>query len=292
MLRTLAVALAAALLLAAGALLLGGRRWRADTEDALARLDAEPGRAVVDRYTAAELDGLPAPVQRYFRAVLRDGQQVHTRARIVHAGTFLMRAPDGWRPFRSVEHLASHPAGFVWDAQVRAAPGFTVRVRDSFLGGTGSMRASLLGLIPLVAVDGTPDLARGALHRWLAEAPWLPTALLPSAGVIWAPVDDSTARATLAVDGVTVWLDFHFGADSLITRTWTPARGREVNGSAVPTPWQGRCTDWAERGGMRIPLVCEVEWLLPEGTQTYWRGRITDVEFAGARGGSGRRRGA
>jgi hypothetical protein len=288
MLRTLALALAAVVLLAAGALLIGGQRWRAGTDAAVARLDAEPGRAAAGRYTADEIAGLPAPVRRYFRAVLRDGQQVRTRARIVHEGTFLMRPPDGWRPFRSIEHFASHPPGFLWDAQVRAAPGFTVRVRDSFIAGAGSMRASLLGLIPVVAVEGTPGIAQGALHRYLAEAAWLPTALLPSAGVTWAPVDDSTARASLSAMGVAVWLDFHFGADSLIARTFAPARGRDVDGTPVPTPWQGRCSDWAERGGMRIPLSCEVAWVLPEGIQTYWRGRITDIAYDPAARGPAR----
>ncbi len=277
--RTLALVLAAVVLLAAGTLLAGGTRWRSATDAAVTRLYAAPGRTALAHYDPAELSGLPPPVQRYFRAVLRDGQAVRTSARIVHAGTFLMRPPDGWRPFRSVEYVVSHPAGFLWDAQVRAAPGFVVRVRDSFIGGTGSMRASLLGLIPIVDVEGTPAIAQGALHRWLAEALWMPTALLPSAGVIWAPVDDSTARATVGAGGTSVWLDFHFGADSLITRTTTPARGRDVHGTIVPTPWQGRCGDWAERGGMRIPLSCEVAWILPEGVQTYWRGRITDVDF-------------
>jgi hypothetical protein len=30
---------------------------------------------------------------------------------------------------------------------------------------------------------------------------------------------------------------------------------------------------------MRIPLGGEVEWLLPEGPQVYWRGRITEIVY-------------
>jgi hypothetical protein len=278
-LRTAAIIVAGLLVVAVGALMLAGYRWRQGTEAALARLRDAPGRAAVARYASTELDGLPAPVQRYFRAVLREGQRIPTEARIAHVGTFLLKPPDGWRPFRSTEHIVSHPAGFLWDAEVRAAPGLVVRVRDGSIGGTGSMRASLLGLIPIVAVQGTPDVAQGALLRWLAEAAWMPTALLPSAGVLWLPVDDSTARASVSVAGVSVWLDFHFGADSLIARTFTSSRGRDVDGMAVPTPWEGRCTGYQERGAMRIPVACEAAWLLPGGRQAYWRGRITDITY-------------
>ena len=31
--------------------------------------------------------------------------------------------------------------------------------------------------------------------------------------------------------------------------------------------------------GMRIPLAGEVEWILPEGPQPYWRGEILDIEY-------------
>lgn len=279
LLRTAAAVAAGLLVVAIGSLVLGGYRWRRATDAALARLHDAPGRVAVARVGAGELAGLPAPVQRYLRAVLREGQRVPTTARIVHDGTFLLRPPDGWRPFRSVESFVSHPAGFLWDAEVRSAPGLVVRVRDGLIDGAGSMRASLLGVIPIVKVEGTPDIAQGALFRWLAEAQWMPTALLPSAGVLWLPVDDSTARATVSVAGVSAWLDFHFGPDSLVTRTYTSARGRDVNGVTVATPWEGRCTDWQERGGMRIPLECEVAWLLPEGRQAYWRGRITGIAY-------------
>jgi hypothetical protein len=30
---------------------------------------------------------------------------------------------------------------------------------------------------------------------------------------------------------------------------------------------------------MRIPQRGEVAWLLPEGPQVYWRGRVTEIHF-------------
>jgi hypothetical protein len=158
-------------------------------------------------------------------------------------------------------------------------PGVAVRVRDALFAGQGSMHASIAGLRRVAYAANTPDMASGALHRYLAEAVWFPTALLPSAGVRWTAIDDFTARAALSVGTTTVSLDFHFGKDGLVERVYTPTRARAVDGRSEPTPWQGHFSQYEERGGLRVPIAGAVEWVLPEGPQPYWRGRLTKVQF-------------
>lgn len=271
--------LASFLLSLAGVLAVAGWRWRSRTASFVERLHGhDPASSSV--VSMAELDGLPAPVVRYFRAVLREGQPVVRGGRLSQEGDFLVQPEkNGWGPFTATHYFSAGPPGFVWDARIRMAPGMTVRVRDAFLGGMGSMSASALGLVRLVHIEGTPEIAAGALHRYLAEATWYPTALLPSQGVVWTPIDDSSARATLTAGAATVSLDFRFGKDGLVETVFTPERFRDVNGRSVPTPWQGRFFDYGDRGGMLIPSRGEVGWLLPEGPQVYWRGRITEAVY-------------
>ncbi len=278
--KIVALVLALLLLCLGGLLAVGEYRWQARTASLVARLKRGAPAAPPAAFDASKLAGLPAPVIRYFRAVLRDGQPLVRHARARQRGEFLVRpAENRWAPFEATQEVSTQPAGFVWNARMRMAPGLAVRVCDGFVDGSGSMSASLMGLVRLVHVEGTPEIAAGALHRYLAEAAWFRTALLPSAGVVWTPLDDSSARATLSVAATTVWLDFHFGADGLVRSVFTPERARDVDGRSVPTPWQGRWSSYEERGGMRIPLAGEVEWLLPEGPQVYWRGRITDIAY-------------
>jgi len=263
---------------AGAAILLGSaHRWRARSAATVSRLaGASSGSSP---YRSADLAGLPDVVQRYFRAVLQDGQPMIRLVRLEQEGRFLLRAPDGWAPFTAVQHLAPAAPGFVWDARIRMFPGVAAWVRDGFADGNGSMHAAVLGLVPLVSQSGTPEIAAAALMRYLAEAVWCPTALLPSQGVRWAPIDDSSARASLAAGGTEVSLEFRFSADGLVESVYSPDRGRDVNGTSVPTPWQGRWFEWEERDGMRIPVRGEVEWLLPEGPQPYWRGRVRVIRF-------------
>jgi len=68
--------------------LYGAYRWNAGTQELWARLDA--ARAPVRPQTVdfRELEGLPAPVQRYFRVVLEEGQPMVAGVRGEHSGTF------------------------------------------------------------------------------------------------------------------------------------------------------------------------------------------------------------
>lgn len=254
--------------------------WRERSVAMLARLlqRRPPMRpAVVDE---RELEALPAPVARYFRTVLGDDLRIIHSGVISQRGTFLVRPePPMWRKFYATQHVATSPAGFLWDASIRLVPGISVHVRDAFIDGAGSMRASVMGLWPLTDVEGTPEIAEGALHRYLAEAPWIPTALLPSQGVTWTPIDDASARATITAGATTVSADFFFAPDGTVSRVFTEARWRDVDGRAVPTPWQGHFSHYAEMHGVKIPLNAEVEWLLDDGPQPYWRGEITSVAY-------------
>lgn len=245
------------------------------------RSQLEAGRRPVqpDRCDPRELTGLPEPVQRYFRAALQPGQRMLAAATLDHAGTFNMsERGERWLEFTSSQRVVLARPGFDWDARIRLLPGLAFRVHDAYVAGEGILHARLLGL-PIVNLHGTPELARGELMRFLAEAAWYPTALLPSQGVQWTTVDDRSARATIADGGTRVSLTFGFGTDGLIESVRAEDRGRTVAGKVVPTPWEGRWTDFAERGGMQVPLEGEVAWILPDGRKPYWRGRVTRLEY-------------
>jgi hypothetical protein len=259
----------------------GSLRWRTRTAHLTSQLRGQASSREGVGHAIPDLDGLPAPVARYFRTVLPNARAPIVYARLEQRGEFLVRpGPNGWRPFTAVEHFTSRPAGFVWDAAIRMAAGVPVFVRDGFVAGRGSMTASVLGIRRVVSIEGTPAIASGALQRYLAEVVWLPTALLPSAGVAWTALGPASARATLTAGATTVSVDFHFGADGLVERIYTASRERDVGGGrTLPTPWQGSFARYDMRDGVCIPLEGEVAWLLPEGPQPYWRGEITGVTY-------------
>lgn len=258
----------------------GAYRWRSATKSMHARLEAARRPMASPHFSHDDLSGLPAPVQHYMRAVLREHQPVVSAATIEHAGVI---RGGTWRAFTSTERFVIHRPGFDWEARVAAGPGIAVRVHDAYIAGEGMLRASLLGLVPLANVRGTPEAARAELMRFLAEAVWFPTALLPSQGVRWEPVDERSAKATLVDGDTTVTLLFRFNEIGLAETVRAEARGRAVSGGVVPTPWECRLGKYELRDGMRIPIEAEVAWLPPAGPRPYWRGRITKVIYEFAR---------
>jgi hypothetical protein len=228
--------------------------------------------------TFRDFEQLPPPVARYFRMALKEGQPMIRSVQIVQSGEF-RKADDGWSPFEATQYFSTQPPGFVWDAIIRMAPLMKVRVRDAYVAGQGSMQGKILSLMSVVDEGGKTELNAGALQRYLAEAVWFPTALLPSKSVKWSPIDNSRALATLTDSGTIVSLEFHFSDAGEITGVFTPSRYREVDGKYELTPWEGHFRHYEERGGIRIPIEGYVEWRLQDGSFPYWKGRIIKVMY-------------
>ena len=267
-----------------GVWLYGAYRWNTETQELRARLDASRVPIRPQAVDFRGLEGLPAPVQRYFRAVLEDEQPTVTGVRVQHTGTFNMgEKTDRWKAFTSDQKVVTQRPGFAWNGRVAMAPGLPVRVHDAYVAGEGMLHASVLGFFTVVDMRGTRDVNEGELMRFFAEAAWYPTALLPSQDVSWEAVDNRSAHATLQEGNITLTMLFTFDEHELIDTVRAEARRRAVGGEVVPTPWRGRFWNYEERGGMLVPLDGEVAWLLPEGEKPYWRGHITEISYEFAR---------
>jgi hypothetical protein len=262
------------------ALAWGAWRWQAQTAALFARLEAARTPMSTRVFDPAELTGLPPPVERYLRIALAPGQPIVEAVRIGHAGSFNMsESGASWRPFTSQQRVVTRRPGFVWDGRVAMLPGLCVHVHDAYVAGEGILHPAIAGLFTLADMRGTPEVATGELMRYFAEAAWYPTALLPSQGVRWTPIDANSADATLTDGAVTLTLKFRFNESGLIESVRAQARGRTVQGQVIPTPWEGRWSNYVKRDGMTVPLEGEVAWLTPEGRQPYWRGRVESLSY-------------
>ena len=262
----------------------GSARWNAKTSQLVGKLIEAIPRSGAETISFEGFGPLPAPVAQYFRRVLREGRPMVRSVRMIQAGEFrARRVDDGWSRFEAQEYFSARPPGFVWDAGIRMVPFMKAHTRDVYLAGQGSMEAKILSLITVVDERSKAELNAGALQRYLAEAVWFPTALLPSERVRWSPIDSRRALATLTDSGATASLEFRFNDVGEVVSVFTPGRYRAVNGKYERTPWEGRFRNYEEREGMRIPIEGEVEWRLQDGSFPYWRGKIVEVKYDFAR---------
>ena len=264
----------------------GEHRWSGATQLLSGSLDAgsiddkRDGKSPPTRYDAREREGLPTPVQRYFRAVLKDGQPIITAVTIDMAGTFNMSATDEqWKPFTARQRVITRRPGFLWDAKISMLPGVRARVVDSYIVGKGLLHATVQGLFTVADVQGEGEIARGEFMRWFAEVAWYPTALLPSQGVRWEAVDDHSANATVVDGPISLTLLFRFNEAGLIGSFRAESRGGMVGDKMVMAPWEGIWSNYQTRDGVQVPFTGEVAWMRPDGRKPYFIGTVTALAF-------------
>ena len=239
----------------------------------VARLFAQAGGPATDAgvsvYQPEQLAELPAPVQRYFRRVLRPGQPYVRCARLRHDGQFKAGLDNAWVPITGEQYFRADVPGFVW---VGTTAWFTAS--DRYVAGRGALTVWLLGALPIVRGHG-PIYDQGDLVRWLGESVWFPTSLLPGAGVSWAPIDDHSATLSLTDHGLTVACVVHFNSWGEIERCETH-RYRDATHFDV---WVTRCAAYRVWHGVRIPTQAEAAWVIEGVEHPYARFRLREIEY-------------
>lgn len=261
-------------------LLFGISRWQSSTLALRERLEAARARLPVKTFDPAELEGLPAPVQRYFEAALTPGQPMIAVAEFVQRGEINLSGwRERWTPCQSSQVVVTERPGFDWDARIRRRGGLQIFVHDAYIAGEGLVKAAAFGLMRVAERRDRLKLADGELMRFLAEAAWYPTKLLPSQGVRWEAIDDDRARATIVDGEARASLVFTFDVSGMISSVQADKRLRMQRGKQVETPWEGRFWGHEIRSGMRIPTQAEAAWIPGKRRHPYWRGQVTDALY-------------
>lgn len=226
----------------------------------------------------AELAALPEIVQHYFRHVLVDGQRRIRLTRLLQRGTLRTSTRNPrWLTFDAEQVIAPATRGFLWIARVRMLPWISLQICDRFIAGRGIGELRMFSAVRIASDHDHPELDEAQLHRYLAEAVWSPTALLPTSGVRWTALDDESALASITVQGIHVSLEFRFNARNEICSVHCPGRWMRTRSGYNKVPWQGRFADYVQSNGMRVPLAGEVAWLEDSDWQSVWKGRIEEI---------------
>ena len=224
---------------------------------------------------------LPVPVARYLRLTIPSSSSAPVLSVTLSQRGSLRTDPRGrrWMAFTASHVAAPGVPRFVWRARVNLFPLLRLSIIDSLIDGVGSGCVSLLG-IKLSSAEGTPEMHSGALYRYLAEAVWYPTALVPSERLTWTAIDDRRARATLTDGGQTVSLEFRFLPTGEVSEVFTAGRWGHFAGKFLQRPWEGHFSDYRRVGGFLIPFRGEVGWYVDGGLGLVWRGTIDDARSA------------
>lgn len=295
-----------------------GARWRIqwlELADKLAeqcRMGvATPAITVSTKDKLALWASLPLVVRKYFNNVfspIKYGERCDTNSMslLVFSAPktrWLRFRQDGvihrnnqWVSMSAVQTISN--AGYVWQAEMftiecwwkRWTP--KVLVCDAWVHGKAYSSSSLQGVVPIATSSANRDheawLQQGEMMRFLADAFYTPTVLLPEAAVVsWkATVDENKAVLSMdsAVDGCNCKAEVTFTSDAILVSGIRPKVEEKY---VVNIPWSGKLSNFQVIGNMWIPTRVEYGW---KNVQTgnmdrYFVAENSNFEFDIAAGG-------
>ncbi|MDC7235512.1 MAG: hypothetical protein PQJ58_19945 [Spirochaetales bacterium] len=218
-------------------------------------------------YREDQIEGLPVPVQRYFRNVLTDGQPYISSVYLKHDGQFKTALDKEWINIEGEQHFTTDEPGFLWNGKTAL---FTVQ--DMYIAGKGHIRVSLLNIIKVLDGKG-PEYDQGELLRWLGESVWFPTNLLPSSRLQWTAIDDNMAKLSFSYNDQILSYKVSFNGKGEIVQLETSRYMSRENQEI----WIGRLSKYEEINGMKIPMEIEALWKLTDGEHSYARFNVNRI---------------
>jgi hypothetical protein len=267
-------------ILLAAAIMVGKRSFRRQVATEVQALFQAVRPSAGKVITEADLTGLPEPVQRWLRFSQIVGKAPVATVRLKQRGFFRLGPEKGWLPFTAEQYYTVAPPAFLWATEMHLAPGFTIIGRDRYWDGHGNMLIKPLGLFPAVNAGG-PEIAQGALLRFLNEMLWFPSAALQKY-LVWTPVDAHAARVTMSYQGVTASAIFYFDTHgkpvNMVADRYRSLNGGKFSLDTWATPLVN--AEFATFQGIRIPVRGgQGVWQLRSGDFTYIKVDIVELEY-------------
>ena len=95
-------------------------------------------------YSVKDIEGLPDPVQRYFRYALKDGQEYIRFASMKAVGKFRRPLQKKWTKMATSQYFITKPLGMIFDAIMKQNSVMWFDVRDKYYRKKGGMFVNIL----------------------------------------------------------------------------------------------------------------------------------------------------
>jgi len=235
-------------------------------------------------FTYKQISGLPEPVQRYFRySIGEEGKQYLSYVKLKHDGAFRQNEGQEWMNIEGREYFTTERPGFVWTGKISPFPLLWLTGIDTYIEGKANFQIKLLSLVSIADERNSKELDESELQRWLAEAPWFPTALLPNKNLHWEEIDRSSARAVVKDDSnglaITAAAVFYFNEKGEIVKVIADRYRSVDNNTYSKQKWLGYYRDYKNISSMMIPNEIEVAWHSNFSDFSYAKFRITEISY-------------
>jgi hypothetical protein len=249
------------------------RTYERDVVDALSR------HAAVQRVTEADLEPLPAPVQRYLRLTGAVGRPRIENFRVRMHGRIRSGPGDPWMPLLAEQYnVVGEPRRFFYLTASKF--GIPIQGYHRYVGATASMRINAAGLLPIAAAAGAEMVQSETVTVFNDMCLMAPGTLIDPA-IQWEAVDSRTVRARFVSTGHAIAAELIFNEAGELTnfrsedRYQMPSDGGPGRKRGWSTPTSGyRCIR-----GRRLVSGGAARWRECDGDYTYIELAFDDIEY-------------
>ncbi len=225
-----------------------------------------------------DLQHLPSPVKKWLKKVGITGKNKIEAVHLKQSGLMKLEADQKeWFKPEAKQYIAVNKPGFLWQVDLPMLPLINTKGKDLFYQGKASMNIKIASLLPVVNQEANDKINESALHRFLLELPWYPTAALNDY-LDWQEIDSTTAKATIDYKGVKASADFIFDQEGNLIRT-EAMRYRESDEKSERMKCTGELSGYQTVDGIKIPTEIDVNWYLPEGKFTWFKVKVDEIGF-------------
>ena len=224
-----------------------------------------------------ELKKLPLPVKKWLTSCGVTGKK-RTNTAFVEQKLKMKLKPDQvkWYKGRANQLFTIENPGFNWAMQMKISPIINIKARDKFANGNGEMHIKMNNLITITKARGT-KIDEASLQRFLGELVWFPSAAL-SEQIQWEAIDNTSARATIHVNGTKASGIFSFNAQGEVV-SFSAMRFKDTGAEAEKRLWINTVEKTGIMNGIKVPVKTTTTWRLDDGDWTWLKLEITDIKL-------------
>jgi hypothetical protein len=268
------------LILGAAAAAVGKWEFNKDIDSEIEKLKQynSAANSKSQKITEEDLKHLPKPVNKWLKNTGIIGKNRISAVNLKQSGEMKLEPEQKeWFKPEAEQFISVNEPGFLWQVDLAMMPVIKTKGRDLFWRGDASMLIKVAYLLPVVDQEANPRINESALHRFLLELPWYPTAALNDY-LRWGKIDNATARATISYQGVQASADFIFDQEGNLLRT-EAMRYKESDENAERIRCSGELDSYQEIDGMKIPTEIDVSWYLDSGKFTWFKVEVEEISF-------------
>ncbi|MBK7104610.1 MAG: hypothetical protein IPH62_04945 [Ignavibacteriae bacterium] len=226
----------------------------------------------------SQIENQPKLIKKYFKTVIDDSSQIPNFITLNQSGEIKTEENSNWLKIKSAEYFTTQKPNLLLDAEIGNSKFFWIEIVDSYLKSKGNTLIKINSSVTIGDSWGI-EIDKSNLFKYLSEAVYFPSSLLPSENLIWNILDSNIAEIKFTNSKTSVVAKLFFSENETINKIETLDKFRPMNDNYKESLFTIYFSDYKKYNSFLIPTYCEVEWELEKGKFKFGKFKIDNIKY-------------